>query len=155
MQQLSSQIPAPDDVGLDAFDDFFNIPASLESEEIIEEIIIDASPELSQEADQSRESLVSSERISGLEQQLKDASKQLQAACLQIGYLKGQLAERDEQLRLLPDYRAQAARAIVSEVEGRKMQEHIVALETELSAIHSGFWWRLRSAAQLIFSRNK
>ena len=61
--------------------------------------------------------------------------KQLQDATYRNGWLEGQLASASEQIKLLPDFQAQANKAAVQEAR-------LIELEKELSSIKAHRWYR-------------
>lgn len=64
--------------------------------------------------------------------------QELQAANYRIGYLEAENLKHQEQVKLLPDLQAQAARASVQEARVRE-------LETELEQIRTHWWYRFCS----------
>lgn len=66
---------------------------------------------------------------------IEKQSAKLEAAAGQIGYFKSQIDSYQEQVKLLPDLQAQAARARVHE-------EKISQLEGELGQIKASWWYR-------------
>ena len=71
---------------------------------------------------------------------LSDHISKLEGASYRIGYLEAMLSAREEQLKLLPDLRAAAARAITNERRCQELQEMNQQLERELAEL-KGAWW--------------
>ncbi len=90
-------------------------------------------------------------RIEVLSQKLKVMSGELQSATFQIGYLKGRLAEREEELKQLPDYRARAARSVLTERQLVSLQSELEQVLGELSRLKESWWCRLESAGRELF----
>jgi hypothetical protein len=74
---------------------------------------------------------------------LAEHTARLEAASYRIGYLEALLAEKQEQVKLLPDLRSAAARAIVNERRAQELEQKVSALEEELSGIRGAWWYRL------------
>ncbi|HEY9869806.1 MAG TPA: hypothetical protein V6D08_11620 [Candidatus Obscuribacterales bacterium] len=74
---------------------------------------------------------------------LSEHTARLEAASYRIGYLEALLAEKQEQVKLLPDLRSSAARAIVNERRAQELEQKVSALEEELARIRGAWWYRL------------
>ena len=71
---------------------------------------------------------------------LTEQAAKLEAAGFRMGYLEGLVAARETELKQLPDLRARAASAIVSELQAQEMANLVQQLEGELGHI-KGLWW--------------
>lgn len=71
-------------------------------------------------------------RVESLVGQIELTMQQLQAANYEVGYLKAKLADADHQLKLLADYRAKAALAILGEFEMAALKRQVADLESKL-----------------------
>lgn len=69
---------------------------------------------------------------------IEKQSTKLEAAAGQIGYLKAQIDAYDEQVKLLPDLQAQAAKLALEETRAKE-------LEAELERIRAHWWYRFWS----------
>ena len=59
-------------------------------------------------------------------------NRQLQRLCILIGYMQGQLHDREEQLKVLPDLRYKAALSVARGLEAERANEKIRELEDAL-----------------------
>ncbi|CAN5632721.1 hypothetical protein BH10CYA1_BH10CYA1_45200 [soil metagenome] len=64
------------------------------------------------------------------------AAVRLEGAMYRIGYLESQVDNMTEQLKVLPEFRARAAKAILTERENRVLIEAISEYESELKETH-------------------
>lgn len=64
------------------------------------------------------------------------AAVRLEGAMYRIGYLESQVDNLTEQLKVLPEFRARAAKAILTERENRALIEAISEYECELKETH-------------------
>jgi hypothetical protein len=69
---------------------------------------------------------------------IEKQSAKLEAAAGQVGYFKAQLDSYQEQVKLLPDLQAQAAKTSIQEA-------HAKELESELEQIKAHWWYRFWS----------
>jgi len=67
----------------------------------------------------------------------------LESASYRIGYLEAMLSAREEQLKLLPDLRAAADKALSNERRSHELQEKVQELERELATLKGAWWCRL------------
>lgn len=74
---------------------------------------------------------------------LAEQAARLEAASYRIGYLEALLAEKQEQVKLLPDLRSSAARAVVNQRRAEELEQKVSALEEELARIQGAWWYRL------------
>jgi hypothetical protein len=74
-------------------------------------------------------------KVESLVGQIELTMQQLQSANYEVGYLKAKLADADQQLKLLADYRAKAALAILGEFEMAALKRQIVDLESKLQQL--------------------
>ena len=70
-------------------------------------------------------------RVQVLQEALHDANAKLADANMCVGYLRGVLEEKDEQLKLLPDLRMRAAKNIAADVERNNILLELSRLESE------------------------
>lgn len=77
------------------------------------------------------------ESVIGLLSLLDSKDRELQAAIFRNGYLEAQLAERNDQLKLLPDLQAKAN-------ETEDLNQQIQALQQELEAQKASLWARFK-----------
>ena len=59
-----------------------------------------------------------------------------------VGFLEGVVQMREEQVRLLPDFRARAAAAILQERLADELEKNLAAAEAELGRLNSTWWVR-------------
>lgn len=88
--------------------------------------------------DQARSTVVQStdnQSLFALASLLKEQATKLEAASFRNGYLENQLRTYEQQVKLLPDFQAQAARAQLHE-------EKVKQLEAELVQIKASWWYR-------------
>jgi hypothetical protein len=71
-------------------------------------------------------------KLETLSAQLEIYSSKLLRANQELGYVRAQLTERDQQLELQAEYRARAAMTIMSDVERAHLQERVADLEVQL-----------------------
>ncbi|MGH9553414.1 MAG: hypothetical protein ACRD3W_28795, partial [Terriglobales bacterium] len=64
------------------------------------------------------------------------ASVRLEGAMYRIGYLEAQVNSQEEQLKVLPEFRARAAKAILTERENDMLKEENSSLKIDLTAAH-------------------
>jgi len=64
------------------------------------------------------------------------AAVRLEGAMYRIGYLESQVDTLQEQLKVLPEFRARAAKAILTERENRVLLQSISEYEDELKETH-------------------
>ena len=60
-----------------------------------------------------------------------------------VGFLEGVLDLREEQVRLLPDFRAKAASAILLERKTEELEAQLAKAQTELASLSSRWWVKL------------
>jgi hypothetical protein len=72
-----------------------------------------------------------------LEQSLNETRADLADANMRVGYLKGILEEREEELKVLPDLRLRAAKSIATDIDRDKLLAKVARLEAENAAIKS------------------
>lgn len=73
---------------------------------------------------------------------LADHLPRLEAATYRIGYLEAMLSAREEQLKMLPDLRLTAARALSNERRADELQDTVAQLELELANLKGAWWYR-------------
>ena len=73
-------------------------------------------------------------RVESLVGQIELIMQQLQSANYEVGYLKAKLADADENLKLLADYRAKAALTILGQHEIIRLKQQVQELESKLIA---------------------
>ena len=71
-------------------------------------------------------------KVETLVAQLELVSTKLENANLQLGYTRAQLADKEEQLKVMAKYRARAAKAIMSDAEHVRLIDRIAELELQL-----------------------
>lgn len=88
--------------------------------------------------DQDRSTVVQSadnQSILALASLLKEHAAKLEAASYRNGFLENQMRTYEQQVKLLPDFQAQAAR-------GQVYEEKVKQLEAELGQIKATWWYR-------------
>lgn len=90
--------------------------------------------------------------VESVMESLDFANVRLEGAMYRIGYLESQVESLQEQLSVLPDFRARAARAILTERENVQLKEQVQAQEAELNETHqllqrlsANIWFRFLS----------
>lgn len=88
--------------------------------------------------DQARSTVVQSadnQSLLALTSLLKEQAAKLEAASYRNGFLENQMQNYEQQVKLLPDFHAQAARA-------QAQEEKVKQLESELVRIKATWWYR-------------
>lgn len=83
-----------------------------------------------------------------LERLLKECQRELAESTMHVGYLRGLLEEKNEQLKLLPQLRLQAAKGIAADVERNVLLSRIAKLESENAEFQSHLLWRIQQSVK-------
>lgn len=147
MSELGTwQTPAADDISPDALEYLFSPKFRPQEEPPWVKVSIEPAPEQECALPVAPETIRMNAKVEVLGQRLQQVSVQLQTANFQIGYLKGRLLEKEEALKMLPEFRFRAAKALVTEtalhVEREKTEElaaRINELQAELDALRDSW----------------
>lgn len=137
---INSQLPLPDDIDLSSLEYLFSpmieaspvAPLRFETPPIGNE---------TEEDDDDGSDLHAQIRI--LQLMLNDALEKLSESNMLVGYQRGLLVEKNEQLKLLPQLRLRAANNIAAEVENKKLQAEVERLRTENAEFQSHLLFRV------------
>ncbi len=67
----------------------------------------------------------------------------LEGASYRIGYLEAMVSAKEEQLRLLPDLRVAAAKALTDERRSHELEDKLSQVELELANLKGAWWYRV------------
>ncbi len=144
---INSQLPQADDIDFRSLEYLF-VPNDESSpvEPPWVDVVIEA------KEDKSCQLLRLNARVQFLEQCLGETTTNLADAHMHVGYLRGLLEEREEQLKLLPDLRLRAAKNIAADVAREKLEGEVKRLEAENAEIKSHSLFRMEKSVKQLLS---
>lgn len=131
LKDTATQLPAADDIDQDSLDYLFGPRLT-------------ATPWVRMAREPEPVARISPEivrvqaKLEALAAQLEVVSTKLQSAHHDLGYARAQLAEKDEQLKQMAEYRLRAAQAIMGDIEREQLRDRVLVLEAQLVELLQG-----------------
>lgn len=145
---INSQLPLPDDIDLSSLEYLFSpmIEASPVAPLRFE------TPPIGNETEDDDDGSDLHAQIRILQLMLNDALEKLSESNMLVGYQRGLLVEKNEQLKLLPQLRLRAAKNIAAEVENKRLQAEVDRLRTENAEFQSHLLFRVNENVKRFLS---
>ena len=142
MSELGTwQVPAADDISPDALEYFFRPKYRPQEEPPWVKVCFE--PE-----DSANNAVPEPARLSAtidiLSHRLQTMSVQLQSATYEIGYLRGRLAEKEQELKQMSEFRVKAGQANFSQIALKVEQERNKALKAELALLKRSWFEKMQ-----------
>jgi len=138
IETTSWQSPAADDISTEALEYLFTPRYRPEEEPPWVKVSIEPE-ELPKEIDVPRMQA----KMEVLTQRVRDLTVQMQTTAYHVGFLKGKLVEKEEQLKQLPELRLKAAKSVAMAVELESLRESYEQLEGQLAGLYGSVWGKL------------
>lgn len=143
---INSQLPLPDDIDLGSLEYLFNPMIEVSPVAPLRFEI----PPTGQETEDEESDLHGQIRL--LQLMLNDALEKLSESNMLVGYQRGLLVEKNEQLKQLPQLRLWAAKNIAAEVDNKKLQAEVDRLKSEIAEFQSHWLYRVNENVKRFLS---
>lgn len=143
---INSQLPLPDDIDLGSLEYLFS--PTIEVSPVAP--LRFETPPTGKKTEDDESDLHGQIRL--LQLMLNDALENLSESNMLVGYQRGLLVEKNEQLKQLPQLRLWAAKNIAAEVENRKLQAEVDRLNFEIAEFKSHLLFRVNENVKQFLS---